>query len=269
MGYPPGNDGFQQLNMCGIASILLHPQDRTVDEWQSIRSAFTLNLMMNEQRGSAATGVAVIEASGKAIVYKRDQPASWFVQTPEYIRIIRRVGSRTTLILGHTRLPTQGDASRAVNNHPIQAGSVVGVHNGEITNAENLFAESDYPRDGEVDSEIIFRLMEKADPTVHDRPYLDDLQCRIQALEGKYTFLACDKRKPEQIVAVKHGNPLCVHFHEPWNALIFSSRHVFLRKVFKRSFKAGSLPPDSLMLFDAMQLPAHRCSPEVSVPLFG
>lgn len=255
--------------MCGIAAILLHPKDRTDDEWQSIRSAFTLNLMFNEQRGNAATGIAVVETSGKAIVYKRPQPASWFVETAEYNRILRHVGARTTLILGHTRLPTKGDSSRAVNNHPIEAGSVLGVHNGEITNAEDLFAGADYERIGEVDSEIIFRLIEKADPTAPCRLYLDDLQCRMQALEGQYTFLACDRRKPEQIVVIKHGNPLCIHFHEQWKAVLFSSRYVFLRKVFKHSFRDGSLPQDSVMLFDAMDLPEAGCTPKTSMPLYS
>ena len=224
--------------------------------------------MFNEQRGNAATGVALIEISGKAIVYKRPQPASWFVQTAEYARIMSHLGGQTTLLLGHTRLPTKGDSSRAANNHPIQAGSILGVHNGEITNAEDLFAEADYAREGEVDSEIIFRLMEKIDPTAQHRRYLDDLQYHMQALEGQYTFLACDQRKPAQVVVVKHGNPLCAHFHEQWKGLIFSSRYVFMRKVFKRSFKDGPLPQDSLMLFDAMQLPELRCAPEASIPLF-
>lgn len=254
--------------MCGIAAILLHPQDRTTAVWQSIRSAFTLNLLLNEQRGNEATGLAVIETSGKAMVYKRPVPASRFVRTAEFKRIMSHVGAKTTIILGHTRLPTRGDSSRAVNNHPIQAGSVLGVHNGEITNAEELFSSTGCERVGEVDSEIIFRLIEKADPTAQTSRYLDELQCGLNVLEGQCTFIACDRRKPAQILVAKHGNPLSVHFHEQWSALILSSRYVFLRKVFKRTFKGESLPQDLLMLFDAMRLPEIGHMPKMAKPLY-
>ncbi len=79
--------------------------------------------------------------------------------------------------------------------------------------------------------------------------------------------MACDQRKPEHLVVAKHGNPLWMHFHEPWEALVFSSRYVFLRKVFGEFFNREPLPADRLMLFDALQLPSAGRMPAWAVPL--
>ena len=56
--------------MCGIAAILLYPEDRPVEQWQAITQAFSMNLILNEQRGTAATGIAVIDAGGTVALHK-------------------------------------------------------------------------------------------------------------------------------------------------------------------------------------------------------
>ena len=247
--------------MCGIAAIFLYPQARSVADWQAIREIFTRNLVFNEERGRAATGLAIINQAGQAVLLKRPIPATAFVQQPEYQELLAHIGSQTMLILGHTRLPTKGSPQNSDNNHPIHTGSVIGVHNGHIANDDLLFARLGLTRRGQVDSEIIFRLLDPYPPRHYNGNYLQTIQPVLQMLEGQYTFLACHLSAPEKLLVLKHNNPLCIHYNSTWNAVIFSSRYLFLRKAFGRSLITEALPHDDLLLYDAGCLAQRRHEP--------
>jgi glucosamine 6-phosphate synthetase-like amidotransferase/phosphosugar isomerase protein len=253
--------------MCGIAAILLYPQERSAAEWQAIRDIFTRNLLFNEERGRAATGLAVTQLNGQSGLFKAPLPACEFVETPEYRTLLHLVGPQTTLLLGHTRLPTKGSPDMPRNNHPLSAGPVYGVHNGTITNDDALFERLGYNRKGQVDSEIIFQMIAEETPDCTPQEYLSAILPHIQLLEGQFTFLACDRRSPSWLVVLKHNNPLCVHYHPAWNALIFSSRYIFLRKAFGQSLIAEALDHDQLLLFDGLSIPEASGRPIEALPL--
>ncbi len=252
--------------MCGIAAILFAPGERPPAVQQEIRDFFSRNLLFNEERGKAATGLAVLRTDGELVVYKAPIPASQFVETARYRDLLASLDAQTVLWLGHTRLPTKGAPENNDNNHPISAGEVVGVHNGRITNDDTLFTRYGYPRQGEVDSEIIFRLLSDMNPHTDEAHYAAEACQRLQLLEGKFTFLAADMRYPYRLLVLKHHNPLCAHYHAPWQALIFSSRYIFLRKAFGRSVITEALPHNTLLSYDASRLaelgntPTYACS---------
>ncbi len=240
--------------MCGIAAILLAPRERPAQMWAAIRESFTINLLCNEERGKAATGLALIQANGQIKVQKMALPASQFVRTPAYQELLAGLGPQTTLLLGHTRHPTKGDPANNGNNHPLQAGPVIGIHNGHIRNDDDLFAHYGYPRQAQVDSEVIFRLLEGLPPPRQAGPYLAAAHPQLKQLQGDFTFLACDRRTPEKLLVVRHGCPLSVHWDVSWQVLTFSSRYVFLRRTFGPAILNQHLPADRLLLFDAYEL---------------
>jgi glucosamine 6-phosphate synthetase-like amidotransferase/phosphosugar isomerase protein len=254
--------------MCGIAAVLLYPQDRKESEWAAIREIFMRNLVFNEERGREASGCAIFGRDGRVILHKMPVNASRFMATPEYMSLLDAAGSSTTLILGHTRLPTRGDNNFASDKHPLEAGPVFGVQNGTIDNADNLFTQAGLPRGAEADSEIIFRLLESISPVASGGEYLAAIRPLIRRLEGKFTFLACDRRRPERLLLLKHNNPLYTHFRPEWNALFISSRYVFLRMAFREDVHAEALPADRLMLFQADVLPDTFGRPSANLPLY-
>lgn len=254
--------------MCGIAAVFLHPQERKPSEWAAIRELFTRNLVFNEERGREATGCAVIGQDGQVRLHKMPMAASRFVTLPEYGSLLGSVNSTTTLILGHTRLSTQGDPALASNNHPLEAGPVFGIHNGQVNNADELFASHGLPRQGEVDSEIIFRFLETISPASPASDYLKSVRPLIRLLDGQFTFLAWDQRRPERLLVLKHNNPLCAHYLRDWNALVFSSRYIFLRKVFGNNVFTEVLPSDELLLFEAASLPEAGLRPAAALKLY-
>lgn len=186
--------------MCGIAAILLYPQARPPQIWQEIAEIFTRNLLFNEARGQEATGAAVVQADGTLHVFKAPIPASRFIHLPEYHAILQRLNSQTTLLCGHTRQPTKGTTSQNENNHPLQVGAVLGVHNGHIENDDALFSQYGYPRAGQVDSEIIFRMLEPTSAETGNNGYLAVAAQSIRLLQGKFTFLACDQRAAHKLL---------------------------------------------------------------------
>lgn len=255
--------------MCGIAAVLLTPEARSAETWAAIRENFTQNLLFNEKRGAAATGVAVAQADGRVQVWKRPCSAHVLVADPAYKELLATVGAETTLLMGHTRHPTKGTPQKAGNNHPIQTGPITGVHNGRIHNDDALFRRYRYRRQAEVDSEIIFHLLAPVAPLAAPDIYISRVRPLLSQLEGKYTILAHDARAPEQLLVLKHHNPLSVHYHAGWQGLVFSSRYVFLRKTFGAQVIGESLLPDQVMLFSSATLAQYRHQPLTAVPLQG
>lgn len=253
--------------MCGIATILLYPQERPPEVWEVIRETITQNLLFNEQRGGAATGLAIFQQDGRVTMEKQAIPAHQFVKSDKYASLLEQIGPQTTLLLGHTRRPTKGSPANNQNNHPLQVGSMFGVHNGHIDNDDDLFIRLDLARQAEVDSEIIFQLLAPCHPPTSDGQYLAAIRPRLQWLQGKFTFLACDRRAPEKLLVVRHQNPISLHFHPEWNALIFSSRYIFLRKFFGQAVLHEGLPHNQLLLFEAGQLSRLGHRPVNQLPL--
>lgn len=248
--------------MCGIASVFLQPRKRAAEDWQAIRDIFTRNLVFNEARGRAASGVALIQQDGKIQVFKKPVPASELVQMDRYMEIMDLIGERTVCILGHTRMPTKGSQWNNDNNHPVVALHTIGVHNGQIENDDALFAEFGLSRQGEVDSEIIFHLLGLADP-YNDDEYLSHLEEKTKKMEGKIVSMTVDLRRPTRLVVIKRDNPLSLHYESAFQALFFSSRYLFLRKAFGRAVLTEAIDNQTIHLFDADALP-HRGSSSIA-----
>ncbi len=253
--------------MCGLTGILLYPTRRSAEEWREITEISTANLLANEERGREATGIVVIQADGSYQLFKQPVPASELIEMAGYRRVLATVGDDTVCILGHTRFPTKGSRWRNVNNHPLLAGHVVGVHNGSISNDDAIFTRLGLPRAGEVDSEIIFRLQDTVNPLQPNGRYPALVQEKMNLLAGAFATLSVDLRKPTRLLVLKQLRPLCLHYEQEWQALFFSSRYVFLRRAFGRAVITEALESERGFYFDAQQLPQHGIQPASSFAL--
>ncbi len=254
--------------MCGLTAILLHPQPRSPADWQLLREITTANLEAHEERGREAAGLAVIQQDGQYQLFKQPVAASELIKMAGYRETLARIDENTVAVLGHTRMPTKGSRWRNVNNHPIRAGHVLGIHNGVIRNDDALFNGLHLPRAGEVDSEIIFRLQDAIDPTTLNGHYWPQLQTVVRCLEGRFATLSIDLRRPTRLLALKHLQPLCLHYEPAVEALFFSSRYVFLRRAFGRSVVTEALESGCGFSFDALTLPARGNRPLETWSLF-
>ena len=115
--------------MCGIAGYSLSDASR-VDRTLAAQAL----LAGIAERGADAVGYAWRSDIPEVEIRKQRSGASALLER-------LTVPQPATQALIHVRDYTKGHPSIEANNHPIRHGSVVGIHNGIITNDDELFAD--------------------------------------------------------------------------------------------------------------------------------
>jgi glucosamine 6-phosphate synthetase-like amidotransferase/phosphosugar isomerase protein len=134
--------------MCGIGAFQIINNE--ADAAQVAR----VLLRQLESRGRDAAGVAW-HKDGETFVCKDNTNGK------QLARMLEKQIGDTGIV--HTRWATQGSPENNDNNHPIDVGGVIGVHNGHISNDKQLLQLCvDYKRCAQVDSEAVFALLAHA-----------------------------------------------------------------------------------------------------------
>jgi glucosamine 6-phosphate synthetase-like amidotransferase/phosphosugar isomerase protein len=179
--------------MCGIAGYSLRGRSRI----ERTLAAQAL-LAAIAERGADAVGYAY-RGPGETYptVVKQRTPAS---------KLLERVAvpESASELLVHVRDYTKGHPSINANNHPVRHGPVVGIHNGIITNDDELLAPHSCARaeaNMTVDSEAIFAI---AAHSQNDASALEHLR-------GAMATAWVDEREPETVFLARgSGRPLWV-----------------------------------------------------------
>ena len=169
-----------------------------------------------EVRGKDATGFAYIYRD-EISIYKRPESAS---------RLHLRLPLGTNVILGHTRMATQGDKSMNFNNHPFfgKCGETAFAlaHNGVLYNDKRLRSELNLPKTNiETDSYIAVQLLEK-----HDILDLETVAKMAEQVEGSFVFTILDAAK--NLYFVKGDNPLALYHFRQQGFYIYASTDAIL-----------------------------------------
>ena len=171
-----------------------------------------------EERGTDATGIAY-NVGGRQRIFKRPLPAHlmWY-----------RVPVDATVVMGHTRMTTQGPALRNENNHPFwgRAGNTnfALAHNGILYNDRTLQKEFELPASKiETDSYVAVQLLEK-----FGRVDFEGLQAMAEALEG--TFCITMLTEQDELYFVKGNNPMCIYHYPAAKLYVYASTEEILKK---------------------------------------
>lgn len=213
--------------MCGQLGVVLGTKKRSGADLSYLKWLFAYLLLLSERRGPYATGVAYLKQDGRHSIVKRPVPASEFIKEKALVRLLAEVDDRTTLLMGHTRLPTQGSHLDNENNQPMVVGRrLIGTHNGHLTNADALFKQLDLPRFAEVDSEIIFRMAEAAlrDGCID----VTALKEQLALCQGLMSAVVASKLDPKAVVVVKGNKPLELRYHPEHRAIVYASDAEYL-----------------------------------------
>jgi len=164
-----------------------------------------------EIRGTDATGVAFFQR-GKLCIQKAPKPAH---------KMKYRIPAEVRYIMGHTRMTTQGSASKNQNNHPFpgKAGSTrfALAHNGILTNDLALQSRYGLPKTSiETDSYVAVQLIEKQEEVSPD-----SLRVMAEAVEGNFTFTVLDQGN--NLYFVKGSNPLTIYEYTELGLYLYAS----------------------------------------------
>ena len=150
--------------MCGIFGLVA--SNKYLKGSESLDGLISKLFLLSQNRGSQASGIAVSDRLELA-VFRKAQTATRMLQSKEYRNFINqrlngyeRVSG--TVVIGHSRLVTNGSQCMENNNQPVITDHCVGVHNGIIVNDSELWAlNSDLVQQSQLDTEIFFRLFGK------------------------------------------------------------------------------------------------------------
>ena len=177
--------------MCGIAGYSLN-----IDSDLDRTFAAQALLAGIAERGADAVGYAY-RSSGSVAVHKQRSGASALLDRVS-------IPEDSTQVLVHVRDYTKGHPTIESNNHPVRHGSVVGIHNGIITNDEEIFARHRFVRsapDMTVDSAAIFALAQRSDSRAE----------ALEELRGSMASAWMDERRADVLFLARGvGRPLWV-----------------------------------------------------------
>lgn len=201
--------------MCCLFGIVDYRKTLTVKQKNRILSVLSTSC---EIRGIDATGIAY-NSHNKLCIYKRPVPAHCLhFQIPK----------DTQVIMGHTRMATQGSHLRNCNNHPFPGRArdraFALAHNGVLYNDQYLRRSLHLPETKiETDSFIGVQLIEK-------RGTLDffSLQYMAEQVEGSFSFSILDGQN--QLYLVKGDNPLCLYHFQNIGLYFYASTEEILKK---------------------------------------
>ena len=216
----------------------------TLSRRQKIRMVRAL-AESSETRGTDAAGIAY-NAGGTLHIDKRPGPAHTIHFT---------VPGDARVIMGHTRMTTQGSALKRQNNHPFagrarREGFAL-AHNGVLYNDRILRRIHDLPQTSiETDSYIAVQLIEKQGAL-----NFDSLRFMAEEVEGSFCFTVLDRK--DNLYFVKGDNPLCPYHSPELGLYLYASTEEILRNAIGKMRLAGTPEPVTLHCGDILKIDAQ------------
>lgn len=238
--------------MCGIIGQLAFGELDEAKEKIRQESMIFLGselLQLTQERGKDATGVSLLFEDGNYIGLKMGIPPLEFIarfgkNEKEYggvVKAWRKTKKPVSVFLGHCRKTSRGSAYNNNNNHPIKVGEIIGVHNGTLDNDEKIFKHLGCKRDGQVDSEAIFRLLHHYTKNGTE-PFTPEMMKEVgQRLDGTYAVMGMSGNNPYQVCAFRDRKPIDMALIRPLKLVVISSEKKFIETALFRYNKYGNL----------------------------
>lgn len=178
-----------------------------------------------EVRGTDATGIAYNTSRGLQI-YKRPLAAH---------RLHLRIPAEAHVVMGHTRMATQGSAKKNYNNHPF-SGCVKGkrfalAHNGVLWNDRGLRHTKHLPKTKiQTDSYVAVQLLEQQKALD-----FDSLAKMAEQVEGSFSFAVLDEQ--DALWIVKGDSPLSIAYFPECGVYVYASTAEILNRALTRCGK--------------------------------
>src|SRR5688572_10787482 len=126
--------------MCGIFGIYYRPETNLTP--REVHKILDHLFCYSQSRGKEASGLLWKQESD-LIIHKATLSGDKLIKTKEYKNLFNRSTGLNSpaLIIGHARLDTNGSKWDNSNNSPLIYGDVYGIHNGIITNVDEIWSQ--------------------------------------------------------------------------------------------------------------------------------
>lgn len=201
--------------MCCLYGILDYKQKLSLAQKNHLLRKLSIAC---EKRGTDATGIAY-NKNGRMEIHKKPVPARNFRQN---------IPCGVNVVMGHTRLTTQGNEKINHNNHPFRGYCkempFALAHNGVLYNEMKLRREFHLPMSKiETDSYVAVQMIEKTG--TFD---LKAIQTMAEEVEGSFCFTLLDGL--DNLYLVKGNNPLTIYHFEKLGFYIYASTEEILKQ---------------------------------------
>jgi len=198
--------------MCAIFGLIDYANKLSVKQRCKIISVLSKEC---EVRGTDATGIAY-NSNGRLHIYKRAIPAH---------KMKFRLPRDANIIMGHTRMTTQGSETFNYNNHPFFGSadntSFALAHNGVLYNDRLLRQSENLPETIiQTDSYVAVQLIEKENSLG-----FESLKNMAEKTEGSYCYTVLSDRN--ELYIIKGDNPIVLYKFDGF--YIYASTEEILR----------------------------------------
>ena len=205
--------------MCSLFGILDYKQNLDSKIITTILSVLSREC---EVRGTDATGIAYLR-NGNINIFKRPLPAH---------RIRLKIPRDCHVVMGHTRLTTQGNERYNPNNHPFEGiarnTSFALAHNGVLRNDRQLrITEQLSSTKIKTDSYVAVQLIEKQKALT-----FSSLRYMAEKVEGSFTFTVLDECG--NLYFVKGDSPMCIYNFNTLGFYVYASTEDILKNAISK-----------------------------------
>lgn len=179
--------------MCGLVAIIDHSPTKF---FQEDFETFWTMLLLNSIRGEHSTGVVGVRKDGKAEYIKVPGHPFNLDKWKDFDEYKKRMVQQYTSVVGHGRFATRG-AITSKNAHPFKRGDITLVHNGTLTNFEELKRNYKNGDVFEVDSDVCAQLFNNF-----------AIQETLSKLWGAFAFIWHDQRDNKIRAVRNYERPL-------------------------------------------------------------
>jgi glucosamine--fructose-6-phosphate aminotransferase (isomerizing) len=221
--------------MCGIFGLIVHPNSN-INQDKSEKIIKKL-FLLSESRGKESAGIAVKNTQANKIeIIKKSIPASKLVECKVYKKFIK--GSLNSCfpnqkiqnsfaVIAHARLVTNGSQENNNNNQPVIKNNAILVHNGIITNVDDLWKKyENLNREYEVDTEVFIAMIKHF--MSQNNSIAKATQLAYQEIQGSAST-AILFSEYDKVVLASNNASLYYVFNQTKGILLFASERYILQ----------------------------------------
>lgn len=205
--------------MCCLFGIIDNNLNLTAKQRKAIAHSLSIEAM---ERGIDATGVSYVQ-NHHITIKKMPKSANKFNF---------HVGKSAPIIMGHTRMTTQGDGSKNYNNHPFfghAESDFAFAHNGVLWNDAELKQTMHLPKtEIETDSYVCVQIMEQL-----GNLNLESIASMSELTQGSYCYTFLDENN--NFTFVKGDNPLAIFYFPDYDVYAYASTINILKRGLKHA----------------------------------